>query len=299
MRWFNIQPKRSEVEEKALQTALSIYNSDPKKYKDTMFCPFCGQPLVKSGELRRMETLSEHISCVRPTEKEVYVCPSKYYEGYPGCKYGAFHHWNGDLFGENGGSYMSDFCKEIMTNAKKNDAAKELLAKVYTMGGSNALNTYNKSAEKAIYREGLPREIRLWPWLTFNLIQLRFEFSYSADYFGRVTKTWINLGFLKKDDSGTFCLIGNNPIHTWEYLYKKFKRRVNLARKQKDLDTKMKLLLEAYAKSNNDSWEYKVFHWCIVKLHPIESKKVLEHYHISSFFDDWDTDKFLQNKSLY
>lgn len=42
MRWFNIQPKRLEFQQKALERALEIYNSDPEKHKNTMFCPFCG-----------------------------------------------------------------------------------------------------------------------------------------------------------------------------------------------------------------------------------------------------------------
>ena len=36
MKWFITQPKRTAMQEKALETALAIYNSDPEKYEDTM-----------------------------------------------------------------------------------------------------------------------------------------------------------------------------------------------------------------------------------------------------------------------
>ena len=51
---FNIQPKRTSLQEAALKRAKELYNSDPEKYKDTMFCPYCGSPLIKSGQQKRM-----------------------------------------------------------------------------------------------------------------------------------------------------------------------------------------------------------------------------------------------------
>lgn len=55
---FNFQPKRTKLQEKALKRVKEIYNSDPQKYENTMFCPYCGSPLVKSGQMRRFETLT-------------------------------------------------------------------------------------------------------------------------------------------------------------------------------------------------------------------------------------------------
>ena len=220
MRWFNIQPKRSEIEQNALNTALSIYNSDPEKYKNTMFCPYCGQPLVKSGEMRKLETLTEHVSLCEPTYKEVYMCSSEYHPGYPGCKFGALNVWNGSAFGEEGGSYVSKFWRKMAKAKDSGDtSAKEFFNEYHKVGDLCALNTSEKSAEKALYKNGLPRQIRLWSWLTLNIIQLIIEFDYSADNFGRVTKTWVDLNYLKKDDSGEFRYLGINPIQTWKFLY--------------------------------------------------------------------------------
>ena len=105
---FNLQPKRSPLQERALRKAKELFNSDPEKYKDTMFCPYCGSPLVKSGNQRRMETLSEHVSNPNgtPSLKDEYVCSAeglfnKQYllsddaESRLGCEFGILHSWNG------------------------------------------------------------------------------------------------------------------------------------------------------------------------------------------------------------
>ena len=108
MRWFNRQPKRNALQQKALKIALHIYSSNPEKYKNTMFCPYCGQPLIKSGNQRNFQTLSEHVSCPNstPIPKEEYICSAEglfngqfLFNGDTdtqiGCKFGILHAWNG------------------------------------------------------------------------------------------------------------------------------------------------------------------------------------------------------------
>ena len=82
------------------------------------FCPYCGQPLIKSGEKRKMETLSEHVSCSSVSEKEVYVCSA-------GCKFSKLHIWNEDPFGdERGNSFISDYWHECFNKSKDNEDLK-------------------------------------------------------------------------------------------------------------------------------------------------------------------------------
>lgn len=281
MRWFTTQPKRNEIQEKALEHALSIYNSDPEKYKDTMFCPYCGEPLVKTDEKRRLQTLSEHVSGdgSYASEKDVYVCPGNYYgENIPGCKYGALHIWNGDWFGENGGSYSSDFWMETYEKKKNGDEeAINLLHEDWELSQRSALNTFECETQTSIYNEGLTKGKRLPAWITFNLIQLTLNYDYQADRFGQVTKTNITLGFLKKDKHfrDGFSIVGTWPWDTWKYLYRKFNRSRKYANKIKDKEKRLKALKEAYDSSINRDFIYKAFEWTARNiLHPFEYKKI-------------------------
>jgi len=304
MRWFNHQPKRNELQQRALETALRTYNSDPKKYRNTMFCPYCGSPLIDSGELRRLQTLSEHVSGdgSYATLKNVYICSAEgilnnqyLTEGDPesqlGCKYGILHCWNGGL--EGGGSYPSDFCKKLWDIEKQSfvnyRVIEQYLHEDYKNDFSSALNTFNCNSEVSIYLKGLRRTRYLPAWLTFNLIQLTINYSYEADDFGRVTKTWIHLGFLKKDGNCGFYIVGIWPWHTWNFLNRKFKRNLKQAKKIKDKgeDKYMKALMKAFEPSANKSLIYRIHHKWISLIHPRLYKSLLKYFKVKNL--DWNT----------
>ena len=225
----------------------------------------------------------------------MYVCSGHHYDGVPGCKFGALHCWNGDLFGENGGSYRSDFWRETVDQSENGDkSARELLDQDYALPFSCALNTFEKSAEVGCYHTGLPVSKRLWPWLTFNKIQLLFSYDYNADDFGRVKKTFVHLQYLSKDEwSGQFSIVKTMPFSTFKWLLFKFNRKVKYARKNSDPGKRMNLLLEAYAKSENTDWIYRLFHSFIKILHPFESRRVLEHFGIKEFPTSWEAHKLI------
>lgn len=305
MRWFNIQPKRLEFQQKALERALEIYNSDPEKHKNTMFCPFCGEALIPSGRKRRMQTLTEHVSGDGSYAglRNEYVCPGHYYgETVPGCKYGALHAWNDDIGGvESGGCYVSKFSTEIYEKHENGEISDEEYDKIKAVDTffrrdihTAALNTFEAKSEVDCYKTGLRDTIRLWPWLTLNIIQLTIDLSFEADDFGRVKKTWVHLGFLKRDkdrnDPG-FCLRGSWAIGTWKYLLWKWKDEIKKARSAKSTEQKMRLLATAYGKSFNRSWPYKWFEWFITRANFIESHKVLEYFGWKDFKDDYELHK--------
>jgi hypothetical protein len=225
---FNIQPKRTDLQERALVRAREIYNSNPKQYEDTMFCPYCGSPLIKSGERRRMETLSEHVCNPNgtPTLKDEYICGaegmyqylSKGKDKQLGCKFGILHSWNGGF--EKGGSYISKFWRKLYDLSEKSVINKNVvdswLHEDYQHKHTAALNTYECEAQTSIYNEGLRKDILLPAWLTLNLIRLKLDFHYTADSFGEVTSTSVTLGFLKKDKQlNKFCIVGDWFWHTW------------------------------------------------------------------------------------
>lgn len=298
MRWFIKQPKRIELQQRALETALKIYNRDPKLHKDTMFCPYCGQPLIKNGKQARLQTLCEHVSGdgSYASLKDVYVCSAEglfdgqyLLEGDPesqiGCKYGILHCWNGGF--EAGGSYTSDFHKKLWDMEKESfinyRVISQYLHEDYQYDFKSALNTFDCCSEVYIYHKGLRDKRYLPAWLTFNQIQLTIDYSYEADNFGRVTKTWIKLGFLKKDDNGNrgFCIIGNWPWHTWSFLNREFKRDMKVVKKQKAKNVDhMKALLKAFEPSFNQSWIYRLHHKWICFTHLKLYKSLLKHYKV-------------------
>ena len=289
MRWFNRQPKRNALQQKALKIALRIYNSDPEKYKNTMFCPYCGQPLIKSGNQRNFQTLSEHVSCPNstPIPEDEYICSAEglfngqfLFKNDPdtqiGCKFGILHAWNGGW--EKGGNYVSEYWRKLIGMSKDSIVNKlvidSYLHEDYQNEFSSALNTFECQTEISIYKKGLPDKVKLPTWLTFNIIQLTLDYSYEADEFGVVKKTWVCLGFLKKDkhfSEKEFSIIGQWPWHTWNFLYRIFNRQRKNAIKRHDI----KSLKECYEPARNTAWIYRMFHWYITHRHFIEYRKLM------------------------
>lgn len=286
MRWFNIQPKRNALQREALKKALSIYNSNPDEYKDTMFCPYCGQPLIKSGNRRNFETLTEHVSCSKVTPKDEYICSANtlfdgryLFKGDPesqlGCKFGILHSWNGGL--EVGNSYISNFHKKLIEMSRQSIINKividQYIHEDYENKFNAALNTFACQMEVSIEKVGLLNKIYIPAWLTFNIIQLTLDFSYQADNFGIVHKTFVNLGFLEKDkySNNGFSIVGQWPLHTFKYLLRSFNRRRKQAIKFKDMD----MLKKCYEPSINKKWVYRLFNWYIRHIHFIEYRKLL------------------------
>lgn len=281
---FNIQPKRTALQENAIKVAKQIYESDPEKYKDTMFCPYCGQPLIKSVNQRRMQTLSEHVSDPNGVAslKDEYICSAKglfekryLFDGEPdsqiGCEFGILHSWNGGW--EKGYSYASDYWHKLYDLSKESIINKRVVDQYfhedYIHEFKNALNTDNCEYSVIIYNTGLPRFYRLPSWLTFNFIQLIIEMSYKANSFGEVTGTYAKLGFLKKDDNiGSFCIHGSWFWSTWRFLNQETKGKLRSIDKINDEKEKAKIVANAMNISGNDAWIYRLHQWYEYLIHP-------------------------------
>lgn len=299
---FNIQPKRTPLQERALKKAKELYNSDPEKYKDTMFCPYCGSPLIKSGQQRRMETLSEHVANPNGTAtlKDEYICSAEglFEHQYLskdepderlGCEFGILHSWNGGW--EKGGSYSSDYWHKLYAMTKENIVNKRVidayLHEDYKHEHKNALNTFECQSQTSIYNIGLIKHIYLPAWLTFNLIRLTLDFDYYANDFGEVTSTSVTLGFLKKDKGfrNEFCLVGTWPWHTWSFLNFRAKRHFKLAKKITDEKEKAKSIAEAMNIGGNDAFIYRLHQDYMYLIHPKYAKllKKYGYYKISTW----------------
>ena len=299
---FNLQPKRTPLQERALKKAKELYNSDPEKYKDTMFCPYCGSPLVKSGSQKRMETLSEHVSDPNgiPTLKDEYVCSAEGISNHQyllsgpdkrlGCKFGILHSWNGGF--EKGGSYTSDYWHELYGLSKQSIINRRVIDEWFTEDyqheHKNALNTFECQSQTSIYNTGLRKYILLPVWLTFNIIRLKLDLHYSANDFGEVTSTSVTLGFLKKDKvfNNEFCIKGSWPWDTWSFLNKRAKRHFKLAKQIEYEPEKAKTIAEAMNISGNDAFIYRLHQDYMYFIHPKYAKllKKYGYYKIST----WD-----------
>ena len=299
---FNLQPKRTPLQERALKKAKELYNSDPEKYKNTMFCPYCGSPLIKSGSQKRMETLSEHVSDPNgiPTLKDEYVCSAEGISNHQyllsgsdkrlGCEFGILHSWNGGF--EKGGSYTSDYWHELYELSKQSIVNKRVIGAYlhedYQHKHQNALNTSECQSQTSIYNTGLKECILLPAWLTFNLIRLKLDFHYSANDFGEVTSTSVTLGFLKKDKAfrNEFCILGNWPWDTWSFLNREAKRHFKLAKQIGYEPEKAKTIAEAMNISGNDAFIYRLHQDYMYFIHPKYAKllKKYGYYKIST----WD-----------
>lgn len=300
---FNIQPKRTPLQERALKKAKALYVSDPQKYKDTMFCPYCGSPLVMSGKQRRMETLSEHVSDPNgtPSLKDEYVCGAsclfdrrylldEHKDAQDGCEFGILHSWNGGY--EKGGSYTSDFWHKLYGMSKESIVNKRVIDAYmdedYKHEHKAALNTYECSAQTSIYNCGLKNAILLPAWLTFNLIRLKLDLHYVANDFGEVTSTSVTLGFLKKDKSfgDEFCIIGQWWWATWRFLNRNTRRHLKRAKRISEEKEKAKIIAEGMNISGNNSFIYRLHQNYMYLVHPRYAKllKKYGYYKVST----WD-----------
>ena len=298
---FNIQPKRTPLQERALKTAKELYNSDPEKYKDTMFCPYCGSPLIKTGSQKRMETLSEHVSDPNgiPSLKDEYICGAKGTFSHQylvsgsderlGCKFGILHSWNGGF--EKGGSYASDYWRELYELSEQSIVNKLVidnwLNEDYQHEHYAALNTFECQSQTSIYNKGLRKYILLPAWLTFNLIRLKLDLHYSANDFGEVTSTSVTLGFLKKDKGFTncFCIEGIWFWHTWSYLNRKAQNHFKHAKRIANEKKKAKTIAYAMNISGNDAFIYRLHQEYMYLIHPKYAKlmKKYGYYKISTW----------------
>lgn len=284
---FNIRPKRTALQERAIRVAKELYESNPEKYKDTMFCPYCGQPLVKSGNRRRMQTLSEHVSDPNGevSLKDEYICSAEglferqYLIGddpdsQVGCEFGILHSWNGGW--EKGGSYSSNYRSKLYKMSKESIINKRVLDQYFHEDCSHefkeALNTDACEYSVSINNTGLPRFYRLPSWLTLNIIQLMIEMSYKANKFGEVTGTYAKLGFLKKSGMDGFSVHGEWFWNTWFFLNRKAKHNFKRAKKITDEERKAKVLAKAMNISGNDAWVYRLHQWYEYLIHPKYAK---------------------------
>lgn len=289
MRWFNIQKTRNNGQTIALEKATATFNSDPEKYKNTMFCPYCGEPLVNSGMKKRLETLDEHVSCCEVTEKDVYVCNNDK------CLWSKYHIWNGDL--RDGGAYNSDFFYKMYDLGVKDDNIKLLNQNIYTEDSRmlhSALNSFSATLRNLFDNDGLTERIYLPSWLTFNLIQLTINFRYEFDDFGRTLKTYIKLGYLKKDN-GKFNVVGIWPWETWSHLNYNFTRKL---KKSKEFTgaKRMNLLLEAFETAVNRSWVYRWYEKYKMFFYKKTAIEVLEYFDIGKFPNHFETYKIIRKK---
>ena len=281
---FNIQPKRTPLQKAALRKAKELFNSNPEAYKDTMFCPYCGNPLVKSGEQRPFETTSEHVSLSSASLKDEYVCgasnlwegrylPSSVEDTKIGCEFGILHSWNGGF--ENGGSYRSDFWQKLIKMREEsfvnyrviNDYLKEDKKHHHL----SALNTYECRLEVEIYNCGLKNKIYLPSWLTFNRIQLTINLYYKANNFGEVTSTSFGWGFLTNLDD-VVKVVGTWPWHTWRFLCTDSKRHLSEYKSCTDEERKINLLAKAMNICYNNGWVYRLHQWYMYLRHPRYAK---------------------------
>lgn len=285
---FNIQPKRTQLQMNAISTAKRIYESDTEKYKDTMFCPYCGHPLVKSGKQRRLQTLYEHVTNPNgtPSLKDEYICGAENYaekqylmnddaDSRIGCEFGILHSWIGDY--EPGSSYSNEYINKLYEISSESIVNKRVIEQYLhedrTHEFENALNTDACAYSVSIYRKGLPYLIRFPSWLTLNIIQLFIELSYTANSFGEVTETYANIGFFKKlDDNNDFIVYGQWLWKTWRLLDSHTKNELRSADKIPIEEHKAKALAYAMNINYNDGLVYRLHQWYEYLIHPRYAK---------------------------
>ena len=239
---FIWQPKRNDRQIEALKNAKRYFESDPDQYADTMFCPYCGEPLIKSGQKRRFETLSEHVSNPNetPSLKDEFICSAKgilnhqYKSDMIGCEFGILHAWNGDTYGglESGGNHVSEYWIELLKLTRKDIVAKRVIDawmhEDQRMEFSAALNSYECEIQTSIYHKGLKDKVFVFPesW-KYNIL---IEFKYNANSFGEVTEIHTDTHLVRVDHlEGSYTMKKFNYIDTWKYLYESDKSNINTA----------------------------------------------------------------------
>lgn len=274
IRWFNIQPELNSFQKLALERAKKISGRYPK---DTMFCPFCGSPLIPSGEERKLTTMSEHMSDTEPSAKYVYVCANKF-SHIQDCKCGKLYEWLKSIC--NGSHYASEFRKKICKKRDEYDFDLEvyykLISECFDMNQA-ALNSVARQESIELYGYGLPTCISLPSWLTFNKIQLYVEFHYQANLWGEVEKTHISLEYMKKDNlTGDFSIKGTFPWTIWESNHKQSKYALEELDDMNMSDSRrVELLEELFGIYYNKSISFKLYTAWMKLWHPIYYKELV------------------------
>lgn len=165
-----------------------------------MKCPICKAELI-SNEMAYLETLDEHVNCVEPTLKSVYICSnndcitrkkeSEVYWNRDGEIYGA---WGNTYDGINLGPYGS----------------------------------FERKMQVSIYKVGLPDKKYLSPLLLFGIWQPLIEYAYQSNENGDVLKRGFQIHFLRKGKGfgNVYCVHVSLWVKTWKFLWKRFKKQI-------------------------------------------------------------------------
>lgn len=232
-----------------------IYNTDHSKFvkplSDTkMCCPFCGNPLVKTGEQRPLETLSEHVSNVKPTLKDVYVCSND----ATACVFGRYRMYN--YFGDGYRRNWPEF-KNLDTQSKKDFDE-------YTM---YATNSDGFKIDCEVSGRGQLREIRLHKLFMLGFGQPVIEFEYVFDKSGNVLKKKIHLGkYIKYDKARDLSTVEMLSI---ALLIDGIKRDIHAIRYFKKSNDSVTWLREQFEFPYNKAWYYRANTYITRMLYPI------------------------------
>lgn len=137
--------------------------------------PFCGNPLIKNGEQRKLEMLDEHVFDAEPTLKDVYICSND------SCAFGHYRMYN----------YFGDGYMRNPSEFRNLDIATKKLFHEYSMYATNS-DGFRIDCE--ISGRGQLREIRLHKLFMFGFGQPIIEFEYAFDKAGNVLKRNFYLG---------------------------------------------------------------------------------------------------------
>lgn len=198
--------------------------------KSKMRCPYCDKNLTFYKAVA-IESLEEHVMNMEPSLKPTFHC-----EEHPNF----FYDEEGEAF---------------VINRK----AVEFQYKY-----PSAKNSISAKLEVEIDKRGLKKKTYLPSWITFNIIQLYIEHHYKANYNGDVIWTWNTIGFLKKDERGDFCIIGEWWIETWSFLWMMFHRELKFAEKAK---RKREREINPFKPSRNRAFPYRAFEFVIKVLY--------------------------------
>lgn len=211
-----IQPKKTNKYKLAIKAAKENHKEAKDKY--TMYCPYCGAPLIATDRLEKLETLDEHVSGAEVTPKTVYKCSEE-------CISGQYAKYN--YMGE---SYFD--CSDLNSPEMRKAVYKVLYhdtdafdSKVgYPSWSLDAINSISYSSHCSVYHPGKRDRIAL----KFKKNQKVFpviSFDYKYGYFGEALTVspkieWIVNGYVEPSIRRRFCWKIDD---TWRS-YKKYKK---------------------------------------------------------------------------